>query len=399
MDKRKEALETIIVHGDHQLDPLTGSLSPPLYPSSTFAFKNSKQGAELFQKPSEGYFYTRISNPTIDILRTKIAMLEETEEAMAFASGMAAIHAVIVALAKAGDNIVVSNKIYGGTYKLLTEFIPGFNIEVRWVDCLNKEEIKSKIDQKTKLLFLETPDNPTTIVFDLQMISKITKSKGIPLVVDNTFMTPYLQQPVQFGADIVIHSATKYIGGHADVVAGLVACSKQYYEQIFPVLVETGGIIGPFEAWLLLRGIKTLHLRMERHCENALQIARMLENHPAVIKVLYPGLESHPQYKLASTQMRGSGGIISFEIKGGIEACQALMDSVHVFTLAISLGDIDSLIQHPVTMTHSSYPPELLEKDGITEGTLRLSVGLENIQDLLDDLKQALDKAMFVKSH
>jgi methionine-gamma-lyase len=392
MKKREEALETIIVHGDHQLDPQTGSLSPPLYPSSTFAFKSSEQGAALFKNPSDGYFYTRVSNPTIDLLRKKIALLEDSEEALAFGSGMAAIHAIVTALAGSGDNLLVANTVYGGTYKLLTEFINRFNIEVRWVDCHNFDEVESKIDSKTKFLFIETPDNPTTTIYDLSKLSEITSKKSIPLVVDNTFMTPYLQQPLKLGADIIVHSATKYICGHADVVAGLVACNKEYYEKIFPVLVETGGIIGPFEAWLLLRGIKTLHIRMERHSANALQIARYLEQHRLVKRILYPGLPSHPQYELARHQMKDSGGIISFELEGGTEACKILMDNVHVFTLAISLGDIDSLIQHPVTMTHSSYPKEMLDRDSITDGMIRLSVGLENVNDLIEDLEYALSR-------
>lgn len=393
MKKRDEAIETIIVHGDHELDPRTGALSPPIYPCSTFAFKNADQGAELFENPMNGYFYTRISNPTIDILRRKIAMLEEAEEGLAFASGMAAIHAIIVALAKAGDNFVVSDTVYGGTYKLLTEILNHLGIEVRWVNFLNHAEIEKQIDSKTRFLFVESPANPTIVVYDIAKIAAIGHKHNIPLVVDNTFLTPYLQKPIRLGADIVVHSATKYIGGHADVVAGLVACNKEYIEKLFSIQVEVGGIISPFDAWLLLRGLKTLHVRMDRHCENALKVAKFLEQHKMVKRILYPGLESFPQHELAKKQMRGFGGIIAVELNGDLEACKVVMDNVHVFTLAVSLGDIDSLIQHPMSMTHSGYSKEQLAKVGITKEMLRLSIGLENINDLIKDLDEALNKA------
>ena len=392
MKKHNEAIETIIVHGDHKLDPMTGSLTPPLYLSSTFAFKDSNQGADLFINPMDGYFYTRISNPTIDLLRNKIALLEGMEEGLAFGSGMAAIHAVIMSLTKSGDNVVISDSVYGGTYKFFTEFMKKYNVEARWVNCSNLDEIKTHIDSSTRCIYLETPANPTTVVYDMEKIAQIAKSNDIPLVVDNTFMTPYLQQPARYGAEIVLHSATKYICGHADVVAGLVTCSKRYYQDILTVQIETGGIIGPFEAWLLLRGLKTLHIRMEKHSQNAMKVATYLESNPMVKRVLYPGLKSHPQHELSKLQARDFGGIISFELNGTIEDCKTLMDNLHIFTLAISLGDIDSLVQHPATMTHSSYSKEMLKKVGITDQMIRLSIGLENADDLINDLKEAFAK-------
>lgn len=392
MHKKNESIETTIVHGDHRLDPLTGAVAPPLYPCSTFAFKNADQGAALFEDPLKGYFYTRISNPTNDIIRRKIAMLEGTDEGLAFGSGMAAIHAVIVAFTKSGDNVVVSDTVYGGTLKLLEEVLSRYNIETRWVNCLDLNEVENNIDKNTSFIFLETPANPTTIIYDIKRIAEITKRNNIPLIVDNTFMTPYLQKPIELGADVIIHSATKYIGGHGDVVAGLVACNNNYFEKIFHTLVEVGGIISPFDAWLLLRGLKTLHVRMDRHCENAMKVARYLENHQLVKKVFYPGLESHPQHQLAKQQMSGFGGIVTFEVEGGIEACKILQDNVHLFTLAVSLGDVDSLIQHPATMTHSSYTPEQLAKSGITKEMIRLSIGLENVDDIINDLDHALKK-------
>ncbi|MEW5821881.1 MAG: PLP-dependent aspartate aminotransferase family protein [Cyanobacteriota bacterium] len=393
MKRSDEAIETLIVHGDHSLDPMTGALSPPLYPCSTFAFKTAQQGADLFENPMSGYFYTRISNPTIDLLRKKIAILEGAEEGLAFASGMAAIHAVIIALVKYGENIVISDTVYGGTYKLLTEVISKLGIEVRWVNFLDLDEIKQNIDLNTKFLFVETPANPTMIVYNIALLAEVSHKFNIPLIVDNTFMTPYLQRPLLLGADVVVHSATKYICGHADVVAGLVATNKSYFEKILTVLIETGGIISPFDAWLLLRGIKTLHVRMKRHSENALKMALFLENHKMVKRVLYPGLQSHPQYNLSKSQCLDFGGIIAFEINGDIEECKIVLDNLNVFTLAISLGDIDSLIQHPLTMTHSSYSKEMLKKAGITPSMIRLSIGLENIEDLIKDIDQALNKA------
>jgi len=392
MIKEKESIETIIVHGDHSLCKATGAISPPIYASSTFAFKDADQGADLFANPDHGYFYTRMSNPTVDILKKKIAILEKAQHGIAFGSGMAAIHAVIAALTTKESNIVGCETIYGGTFKILKTLMPKFGVETRWINFLDLEKIDQMIDKKTSLVFFESPANPTTTVYDIKKIVDIAHSKGVPVVIDNTFMSPYLQNPISLGVDVVIHSATKYLCGHADVVAGLVACNDQYYEKIMPILIQVGGIISPFDAWLLLRGIKTLHVRMDRHCQNALKVAQYLEGHKSVKKVLYPGLKNHPQYDLAQKQMKGAGGIISIEVNGGVEASKVVMNNLHIFTLAVSLGDIDSLIQHPYTMTHSSYTKDELERAGVTDSTLRLSIGLEDPDDLIQDLDNALRK-------
>lgn len=387
-------LETLIVHGEHVLDSATGAIAPPIYPSSTFAFKSADQGAELFQSPLDGYIYTRMGNPTIDILRNKIALLEEQKHGLAFASGMAAIHAVFVALAGSGDSVVISDTVYGGTAALCNRTIPNMGINMRWVDCNNPDEVEKAIDKTTKLIFVETPANPTMKIIDMEAMADLARKHDIYLVVDNTFQTPYLQKPKRFGADIVMHSATKYLGGHGDLVAGLVTCDDDdVFTRLYHVVCDIGGIISPFNAWLLLRGIKTLHVRMDAHCRNAMKIAEFLEAHPAVDTVWYPGLKSHPQYQLGQKQMSGPGGVIAFEVKGGKEAGKIIMDSVHICTLAVSLGDIDTLIQHPASMTHSAYSKEDLEKTGISPGLIRLSVGLEHADDLIEDLEQAFEKA------
>lgn len=396
MKKYGESIETQIVHGNEELCAQTGALSPPLYACSNFAFKSAEQGAHLFQNPQEGggYFYTRMANPTIDLLRKKIALLEGAEEGMAFASGMAAIHAAMIALLSTGDNVIVNDSIYGGTYKLLEKEFKRLGIETRWTSCIHCEDIEQKIDDRTRFLFLETPSNPTTTIYDLEKVCEKFHSFNIPVILDNTFMSPYLQNPIKYGVDIVVHSATKYIGGHADVIGGLIACSRKYYEKILPVQINAGGIISPFDAWLLLRGLKTLHVRMERHCENTMKIAQYLEGHKLVKRVMYPGLPSHPQHELAKKQMRGFGGVLSFELNGTLDECKIFMDNLNIFTLAVSLGDIDSLIQHPASMTHSGYNEELLAKMGVTDQLIRLAVGLENADDLINDLENAFNEVL-----
>ena len=392
MEERKKSLETLIVHGDHKLDPLTGSISPPIYLASTFAFKSAEHGAELFTDHRKGYSYTRVANPTINHMCKWMALLEGSETALAFASGMAAIHAVFIALAGAGDSFVLSDTIYGGTYALCTNVLPRIGIEPIWVDATDLEAIKRGIAKNTKGIFIETPANPTLKVIDIAGTAEIAHSRGIPLIVDNTFPTPYLQRPLELGANIVIHSATKYLGGHGDLVGGLVVGSEEVYQKVHPILSNVGGCISPFNAWLIIRGLKTLHIRMQRHCQNALEVARFLEGHPAVETVWYPGLPSHPQYELAKRQMDDFGGMIAFEVKGGKEAGRRVMDSVHICTLAVSLGDVDTLIQHPASMTHCNYSEEDLLATGITPGLIRLSVGLEKADDIIADLREALDK-------
>jgi methionine-gamma-lyase len=391
LNLKKTRFATICVHGSGGVDAATGAVSIPIYQSSTFAFHNAREGAQIFAGEREGYVYTRIGNPTQSALEREIAFLEGGESALAFGSGMAAISSVILSLAKTGSNVVSSNTLYGGTHQLFMETLPRYEIDVREVDGLLLENFESQIDDKTCCIFIETPANPTLTIIDIAACAKLAHKHKIPLVVDNTFSTPYFQRPLDLGADIVVHSATKFIGGHGDTVAGLVVGKKDYIGELRgSILRDIGGIISPLNAWLLVRGLKTLAIRMERHQENAIEIAKYLSFHPKVKRVWYPGLTTHPQYELAKKQMSGYGGVVSFEVKGGRKSGEKLMNHVQLFTLAVSLGDVDSLIEHPASMTHSTYNSEDLRKCGISEEFVRLSVGIEDRHDLIDDLSQAL---------
>lgn len=397
MDKstlKKLHFQTQCVHGAGDLDPTTGAISYPIYQSSTFAFHNAKEGADLFAGEREGYVYTRLGNPTQRAFENEMTCLEGGEDALAFGSGMAAIASFIINVANAGDNIVSSDTMYGGTHCLYKDTLPDLGIEVRDVDASDTQQIEEAIDERTKLLFIETPANPTMKVIDLAMCVEIAQRHDILFAVDNTFATPYFQRPLDLGADIVIHSATKYIGGHGDVVAGVLIATDPDLVQDLRVrtLRDLGGIISPLNAWLLLRGLKTLPVRMEQHQRNAFTIAEYLEDHPKVEWVRYPGLEAHPHYAVAKKQMTGYSGMIAFELKGGRKAGEQLMDAVKLVTLAVSLGDIDSLIEHPASMTHHSYTEEELKEAGISTGLVRISVGLEHTDDLLADLDQAFDQ-------
>jgi len=393
VDLKKAQFSTLCVHGSGGTDQATGAISTPIYQSSTFAFKNAKHGADIFAGEQEGYVYSRIGNPTQTALENEVAFLEQGEASLAFGSGMAAISSVILSLCKAGNNVVSSNVLYGGTHNLFMITLPQYGINVKEIDGTIIENFEKNIDENTSCIYIETPANPTLTLIDIAECAKIAKKHKIPLVVDNTLPTPYQQLPLNLGANIVVHSATKYIGGHGDTVAGLVVGKKDYIDELRgEILRDFGGIISPLNAWLLLRGLKTLALRMDKHEENAMEVAKYLNFHPKVKQVWYPGLTTHPQHELAKKQMTGFGGIVSFEIKGGRKAGEKLMNSVKLFTLAVSLGDVDSLIEHPASMTHSTYSPEDLEAVGISEGFVRLAVGIEDINDLKDDLSQALKK-------
>jgi methionine-gamma-lyase len=390
---KKLKISTLCVHGAGGYDPATGSVGKPIYQTSTFAFESAKAGAEIFTGERKGYVYTRISNPTQEALEKEMAFLEGGEAALAFSSGMAAISSVVLALCKSGDNFVSSDTLYGGSHQLFAETLPRWDIEAREVDATNLENIKNAIDKNTRLVYIETPANPTMSIIDIEGCVKIAKKHGIPVVVDNTFATPYFQRPLELGASIVVHSATKYIGGHGDTVAGVAIADEEFIGNLrMGILRDIGGVISPLNAWLLVRGLKTLAIRMEKHQENALQIAKYLQFHPKVKRVMYPGLTAHPQHQLAKSQMSGFGGMISFEVKGGRKAGEKMMDAVELITLAVSLGDVDSLIEHPASMTHSTYSPEDLEAVGITENLVRLSVGIEDPVDIINDLSQALNK-------
>jgi methionine-gamma-lyase len=393
LNLKKTRLGTLCVHGSGGVDPATGALSIPIYQSSTFAFKNARAGADIFAGKSDGYCYTRMGNPTQAALEREIAFLENGEAGLAFGSGMAAISSIVLSLCKNGDNVVASNTLYGGTHQFFMETLPRYDIEVREVDGTNLDNFTNNADEKTRCIFIETPANPTLAIIDIKNCAKIAHHYKIPLVVDNTFSTPYFQRPLDLGADIVVHSATKYIGGHGDTVAGIVVGKKDYIDELRgSILRDMGGIISPLNAWLLVRGLKTLAIRMERHEENALEVAKYLSFHPKVKQVWYPGLSTHPQHKLACEQMKGFGGIVSFDLKAGRKAGEKLMNSVRLFTLAVSLGDVDSLIEHPASMTHSTYNAKELTEMGISEGFVRLSIGIEDRYDLIDDLSQSLKK-------
>lgn len=383
---------TRAVHAGQHPDPLTGSVSVPIYETSTFVFKSAEQGAARFAGTERGYIYTRLGNPTIRALERNVAELENGEDARACASGMAAIYTAVTSIVKKNDHVVATDCLYGGTLKLFSDILPKFGIEFTLVDSSNVANVEAAIKENTKLIFVETPTNPTLKLTDLQAVSEIAKEHGVTTMVDNTFMSPYFQRPLELGTDIVIHSLTKYLGGHSDLVGGVIVGSNPFFKTLDPLLKNTGATLGPFEAWLTLRGIKTLPVRIERHNENAIKVAEFLETHPKIKKVYYPGLKSHPQHELARRQMSGFGGTLSFELKGGLEAGRKLMNSVKLCLLAVSLGAVETLIQHPASMTHAIVPREERLKAGITDSLVRISVGIEDVTDIIQDLKQALEK-------
>lgn len=392
----KYGFATLCIHGKKHLDKHEGrrpirAVSTPIFQSSTFAFESADHGAAIFAGEDDGYVYTRLGNPTQTALETEMAYLEQGEAALALSSGMAAATTAVLTCCRTGEHIVSGDTLYGGTHQLFTQTLPRVGIDVTEVDSRDPENIARTITRKTRLVYLETPANPTLVLTDITAVAEIAHRKGIPVLVDNTFCTPYNQNPLELGADIVLHSATKYIGGHGDTVAGILVGKQDWIlEARMEVLRDVGGCISPFNAWLLLRGLKTLPVRMDRHQENAMEMAQFLSYHPKVAEVIYPGLKTHPQYELAARQQRGFGGMISFLVEGGREAGKTVMDSVELCTLAVSLGDVDTLIEHPATMTHSTYSEAELKAVGIDPAMIRLSVGLENVDDIMADLRQAL---------
>lgn len=388
----KYRIETEMVHGVHQTDPHTGALSMPIYQTSTFVFKDCEQGARRFKGEESGYIYSRLGNPNTDVLGEKMAVLEGYEAGMVTGSGMAAVSNVIFATAQAGDHIVIDDTVYGGTHYLVEDEIRNIGIEVTRVDASDLSQVENAMQKNTKMVLIETPANPTLKIIDIEQVAKIIHSHHALLCVDNTFLTPISQRPKNLGADIVLHSATKFISGHGDVVAGAVVGNKDFIKKAFKIATHYGWSLAPFNAWLLLRGLKTMALRVQRGEENSLQIAKWLEKHRAIESVYYPFLESHPQYELARKQQTGGGSVIAFELKGGYEAGKSLMNNVNLCTLAVSLGDCDTLIQHPASMTHAGMSEEALKEAYITPGMVRLAIGVEHVQDLIGDLEQALAK-------
>lgn len=391
--ERELKFATKCVHAAEKPDPVFGAHTTPIFQTSTFIFENARQGAARFAKEESGYVYTRIlpNTPTHAVLAEKFAELEGGETGQTFASGMAAITAIALTTLKQGDHLISTDVIYGCTFSLFSEVLPGLGIDVSFVDTSDIENVKRDIKPETKIVFLETPANPTLILCDIAEIAGIARENGALCVVDNTFATPYFQRPLELGADLSLSSCTKYIGGHADLLGGVVAGSKDFMNRMSLVVGYTGGIMGSHEAWLCIRGLKTLHIRMDRHAENAMKVAEFLESRPEVEWVRYPGLTSHPQHELARKQMSGFSGMLSFEVKGGIEAGRRLMDNVKLCSLAVSLGATDTLIQHPASMTHACVPLAVRKRIGISDGLVRLSVGIEDSEDIIEDLKQALE--------
>lgn len=390
----QKGFSTRSIHGGQVKDQF-GALATPIHQTATFIFDNAEQGGRRFALEEEGYIYSRLGNPTCTVLEEKLAMLEGAEAAIACASGIGAISSAFWTLLKSGDHIVSAKTLYGCTYAYLNHGLTQFGVEVTFVDSKDPENIRKAMRPNTKVVYLETPANPTLEIADIKAVADIAHTvEGCVLMVDNTFCTPYTQRPIEMGADIVVHSGTKFLNGHGDVIAGFVLGKQEYINKVrlYGVKDMTGASMSPFDAYLIIRGMKTLEIRMERHCSNAMKVAEFLEKHPAVNQVYYPGLPSFEQYDLAKKQMSLPGAVIAFELKGGLKEGITVMNSVELCKLAVSLGDAETLIQHPASMTHSPYSPEERLEAGISDGLVRLAVGLENSNDIIEDLEQALNQ-------
>lgn len=398
MQKDNMGFGTKAIHAGNKKDSQYGSLTTPIFQTSTFVFDNCKQGGDRFAGEESGYIYSRLGNPTTSVLEEKVAALENAEACMATSSGMGAISSAMWTACKAGDHIIADGTLYGCTFAFFNHGLTRYGVEVSFVDTSNLAELKAAFKPNTRVLYLETPANPNLKICDISECAKLAHdyNKDIIVMCDNTFATPFLQRPIELGCDVVVHSATKYLNGHGDVIAGFAIGTADFISQVrlFGVKDMTGSVIGPFESFLILRGLKTLEIRMERHCASAVKIADFLCGHPAVTKVYFPGLASHPQHEIAKKQMSGFGGMISFEVIGGRENGAKLLDSLELCTLAVSLGDAETLVEHPASMTHSPYTEEELLEFGIPVGLVRLSVGLENYADIIADLKTGLDKLL-----
>ena len=383
----------------HGYDPAEnqGALTPPMHLASTFAFESAEQGGAIFAGEQPGYFYSRISNPTVDLLEQRLAVLEGAEAGVAAASGMGAITAVMWSILQAGDEIVTDETLYGCTFAFFRHGLAKFGVKVTHVDLTDPEALEAAMNDRVKVVYFETPANPNMRLVDIAAISAVAKRHGAQVVVDNTYATPALTRPIELGADIVVHSATKYLGGHGDLVGGLVAGGAEMMQKVRLEGLKdmTGAVMSPFTATLIMRGLKTLSLRMERHSRTALEVAQWLEAQPQVAAVHYPGLESFAQHELAKRQMALPGGMIAFDLVGGYDQGIRFMNRLEMIIRAVSLGDAETLIQHPASMTHSTYTPEERAAHGIGEGLLRLSIGLEEAEDIFADLEQALAASEF----
>ncbi len=376
--------ETLAIHAGERPEATFGAVSTPIYQTSTFVFEDVGK--------TRGYDYSRTANPTRKVLEDTIAQLEGGKAGFAFATGMAA-EATAIHLLKAGDHIISGDDVYGGTYRLFQNVMQNFGLEFTFLRMNNRKRIEEALKPNTKMLWLETPSNPLLNIVDIEMAVDIAKKHNLLTVIDNTFATPYFLRPIEYGVDLVVHSTTKYLNGHCDVVGGaVVTTTDELTERVQFLLNALGTCASPFDCWLVLRGIETLPVRMKRHEENASTVANYLVGHPAIKKVFYPGLESHPGHEIAKRQMKGFGGVVSFKLEGGTKAVNTFLKRIKVFSLAESLGGVISLAEHPATMSHASMPKEYREKVGITNELIRLSVGLENIDDLIEDLSQALKR-------
>lgn len=385
---------TLAVHAGEAPCPLTGAVDTPIYQSTTFAAADSDDMAALYAGEKPGYMYTRYGNPTVHALEQKVAALEGGEAAQAFATGMAAVSSAILGYVKAGDHVVAARSLYGAAYNFLNRKLPAMDASTTFVQSTRAEDFEAAIRPNTRLIYFESPSNPILEILDIAAIAQIARKHNIACVMDNTFASPFLQQPLKLGITAVVHSATKYLCGHGDAMGGIVVGAKDYIEHLnHDVLRDFGGVMSPFTAWLMLRGIRTLHVRMPVHCANAQQVAEFLARHPNVERVYYPGLTNHPGHELARRQMRASGAMMSFEAKGGYEGGKRVMDRVKIFFRAASLGDTRSLIVHSASTSHRAVPQEQRQAIGITDGLVRLSIGIEAVEDLIEDLDQALQPA------
>ena len=392
MNTKNKGFNSKLIHAG-MFDDQFGSATVPIYQTSTFRFQNADHGAACFAGDSDGYIYTRLNNPTIDSLEKLVAELEDGCRGIATSSGMGAVNTIYGAFLQQGDHMISTDAVYGPSRVVMEKHYSKFGVESTYVDTSDPDQVRKAIKPNTKMLFLETPANPTMSITDLKEMVAIARENGLITIADNTFCSPYLQKPLDLGVDVVFHSITKFLNGHADIVGGIIVSkNKELDSQLRPMMINLGCNMDPHQAYMVIRGLKTLSLRIDRSQENAMAIARFLQDHPKIAWVKYPGLESHPQFELAKKQMAGPGAMISFEMKDGLVAGKKLMNEVNLCMLAVSLGGVETLIQHPASMTHSKLDKDSREKSGITDGLVRLSVGIENLEDILADLGNALDK-------
>ena len=396
MVKENSGFGTKTIHGGRMKDTQYGALTMPIYQTSTFEFDCCEQGGRRFAGEEKGYIYTRLGNPSISAVENKVALLEGGEACAAASSGMGAVSACLWSIAGAGKHILADETLYGCTFALLNHGMTRYGVEVTFVDTSDLEQVKANLKENTVCVYLETPANPNLKISDIQAVAELAHAynPAIQVVCDNTFASPYLQRPLELGADVVVHSATKYLNGHGDVIAGFVVGTEAFINEVkmFGLKDMTGATLGPFEAFLIMRGLKTMEIRMERHCANAKRVAEYLVKQEKVERVYYPGLETHPGYEIAKKQMQDFGAMISFEVKGGKEGGMKFVNSLSMIPIAVSLGDAETLIQHPASMTHSVYTEEELKAAGISAGLIRLSVGLENAEDIIADLELGFSK-------